>query len=95
MIIYTCLQKASCLCLLDLSVAFDAIDHHNILITRLYSWLCFSWFAYHLAVYRINVITTLYVIIPAYVVSLKVLFLVLRSSSCTLPLLVRLFHLFP
>ena len=52
-------QKVSCLCLLDLSAAFDTIDH-DILITRLSSWFgihgsVLSWFKSYLSSCRFRV----------------------------------------
>ena len=83
-------QKISCLCLLDLSPAFDTINH-SILITRLSSWFgihgyVLNWFKSHLSSPSVlNMITRCPLLTPVCVVSPKVQYLVLYFSSCTLP----------
>jgi len=73
-------HKKICLCLLDLSAAFDTIDY-NILITRLTSWFgihgsVLNWFVLsHLAHSELNVINASLPPIPVCVVFPKVLFL--------------------
>jgi len=82
-------HKVSCRCLLDLSAAFDTIDH-DILISRLLSWFncCgsfLSWFESYLASrsFRVkchNYLSSLY---SSSAVFFRAVLLVLCFSSCT------------
>jgi len=94
-------QKVSCLCLLDLSAAFDAIDH-DILITHLSSWFDIhgpglSWFKSYLSsrCFRVKCETDLSSWYTSPAVSPKAPSLVHYSSSCTPLLSVPSFPLVP
>ena len=84
-------QKVSCLCLLDLSAAFDTIDH-NILINRLSSWFgihgsVLSWFKSYLSSrsFRVKCDNNLSSFHTSACGVPKALFSALYSSSCTIP----------
>ena len=94
-------QKISCLCLLDLSAAFDTIDH-DILITRLSSWFgihgsVLSWFKSYLSsrCFRVKCETDLSSWYTSSCGVPKALSLVHYSSSCTPLLSVPSFPLVP
>ena len=94
-------EKVSCLCLLDLSAAFDTIDH-DILIIRFSSWFgihgcVLSWFKSYLSTrcFRVKCETDLSSWYTSSAVSPKALSLVRYSSSCTPLLSVLSFPLVP
>ena len=94
-------QKISCLCLLDLTAAFDTIDH-DILITRLSPWFgihgsVLSWFKSYLSsrCFRVKCETDLYSWHTSSCGVPKALSLVHYSSSCTPLLSVPSFPLVP
>ena len=93
-------QKLSCLCLFDLSAAFDTIDH-DILITRLFAWFgihgsFLNWFKSYLSSRTFHVKCDNYFSSShaCLCVSPKALSLVLYLSSRTHLLPVPLFRLF-